>query len=373
MEKAKVYWADFRTTNSESLMQKLVRLVKKAGIETIDFDGKFTAIKLHFGEPGNLAYLRPNYARALSEFIKTAGGRPFLTDCNTLYPGLRKNALDHLDAAFMDGFDPLACGCHVIIGDGLKGTDETYVDFPEGEYITQAKIGHAVMDADVFISLTHFKLHQSTGFGGALKNIGMGCASRAGKMEQHNDGKPEVDEELCVGCGACARECGQDAIEFIKTEDGKRKARIDEEICVGCGRCIGACPKDATHPVGKNTNEILCKKMAEYAAAVVKGRPQFHISLIVDVSPCCDCHAENDAPIIPDVGMFASFDAVALDAACADMTNRQPYLHGTIMDEREHVHNDWFCDVHPTTNWKVQLEHAEKVGMGVRDYELIKL
>ena len=229
------------------------------------------------------------------------------------------------------------------------------------------------MDADVFISLTHFKLHQSTGFGGALKNIGMGCASRAGKMEQHNDGKPEVDEELCVGCGACARECGQDAIEFIKTEDGKRKARIDEEICVGCGRCIGACPKDATHPVGKNTNEILCKKMAEYAAAVVKGRPQFHISLVVDVSPFCDCHAENDAPIIPDVGMFASFNAVALDAACADMTNRQPYLHGTIMDECEHVHNDWFCDVHPTTNWKVQLEHAEKVGMGVCDYELIKI
>ena len=278
-----------------------------------------------------------------------------------------------VETVHMDGFDPLVCGCHVIIGDGLKGTDETYVDFPEGEYIKQAKIGHAVMDADVFISLTHFKLHESTGFGGTIKNIGMGCASRAGKMEQHNDGKPEVDEELCVGCGACARECGQDAIEFIKSEDGKRKARIDEEICVGCGRCIGACPKDATHPVGKNTNEILCKKMAEYAAAVVKGRPQFHISLIVDVSPCCDCHAENDAPIIPDVGMFASFDAVALDAACADMTNRQPYLHGTIMDEREHVHNDWFCDVHPTTNWKVQLEHAEKVGMGVRDYELIKL
>jgi len=373
MEKANVYWADFRTTKTESLMQKLVRLVKKAGIETIDFDGKFTAIKLHFGEPGNLAYLRSNYARALSEFIKSIGGRPFLTDCNTLYPGLRKNALDHLDAAFMDGFDPLACGCHVIIGDGLKGTDETYVDFPEGEYITQAKIGHAVMDADVFISLTHFKLHESTGFGGAIKNIGMGCASRAGKMEQHNGGKPEVAEDMCIGCGACARECGQDAIEFIKTEDGKRKARIDEEICVGCGRCIGACPKDATHPVGKNTNEVLCKKMAEYAAAVVKGRPQFHISLIVDVSPFCDCHAENDAPIIPNVGMFASFDAVALDAACADMTNRQPYLHGTIMDERKHTHNDWFCDVHPATNWKVQLEHAEKVGMGMRDYELIKI
>jgi uncharacterized Fe-S center protein len=376
MDSSKVYWTDFRTSFNENLPQKLTRLMKTAGIGNIDFDGKFTAIKMHFGEPGNLAYLRPNYARTVADLVKKLGGRPFLTDCNTLYPGLRKNALDHLDAAFLDGFDPLVTGCHVIIGDGLKGTDETLVDFPEGEYVKQAKIGHAVMDADVFISLTHFKLHEATGYGGAIKNIGMGCGSRAGKMEQHNAGKPDIDRNLCIGCGACARSCGQNAITLRVPDgsaDGKKKAFIDQNICVGCGRCIGACPKDATHPCGNNTNEVLCRKMAEYAAAVVKGRPQFHIALIMDVSPYCDCYNVNDAPVIADIGMFASFDAVALDQACADMVNRQPYLHNSIMDEREHTHHDWSMDVHPETDWNAQLDQAQKVHMGTRAYELIKV
>lgn len=376
MDSSKVYWTDFRTSFNENLPQKLTRLMKTAGIGNIDFDGKFTAIKMHFGEPGNLAYLRPNYARTVADLVKKLGGRPFLTDCNTLYPGLRKNALDHLDAAFLDGFDPLVTGCHVIIGDGLKGTDETLVDFPEGEYVKQAKIGHAVMDADVFISLTHFKLHEATGYGGAIKNIGMGCGSRAGKMEQHNAGKPDIDRSLCIGCGACARSCGQNAITLKVPDgssDGKKKAFIDQNICVGCGRCIGACPKDATHPCGNNTNEVLCRKMAEYAAAVVKGRPQFHIALIMDVSPYCDCYNVNDAPVIADIGMFASFDAVALDQACADMVNKQPYLHNSIMDEREHTHHDWSMDVHPETDWNAQLDQAQKVHMGTRSYELIKV
>lgn len=373
---SKVFWTDFRADWRENLPQKLTRLAKTAGIGTIDFNGKYTAIKMHFGEPGNLAFLRPNYAKAVADLVKSMGGRPFLTDCNTMYPGLRKNALDHLDAAYMNGFTPLTTGCHVIIGDGLKGTDETYVPLPNGEYVKEAKIGRAVMDADVFISLTHFKLHEATGYGGAIKNIGMGCGSRAGKMEQHAAGKPEVAVNLCVGCGSCARACGQDAITIKVPDgsaDGRKKAVINYEKCVGCGRCIGACPKDATHPGANNTNEILCRKMAEYAYAVVKDRPQFHISLIMDVSPFCDCYASNDSPVIADVGMFASFDAVALDQACADAVNAQPYLHGTIMDEREHTHHDWSMDVHPETNWNAQLEQAEKMGMGTRQYELIKV
>ena len=174
MQEAKVYFADFRTTLTENLQQKLTRLMTAAGMGEIDFDRKFTAIKIHFGEPGNLAFLRPNWAKTVADFVRARGGKPFLTDCNTLYVGGRKNALDHIDSAYLNGFTPFSTGCHVIIGDGLKGSDEAYVPVEGGEYVKQAKIGQAIMDADVFISLTHFKGHEQAGFGGCLKNVGMG-------------------------------------------------------------------------------------------------------------------------------------------------------------------------------------------------------
>ena len=208
----------------------------------------------------------------------------------------------------------------------------------------------------------------------------MGGGSRAGKMEQHNAGKPEVDQSLCIGCGICAKSCAQNAIEFFDgngvrcEKPGKAcKARINCEKCVGCGRCIGACNQDATHPVESNSIELLNRKMAEYAAAIVKGRPQFHISLVVDVSPFCDCYALNDAPVIPDVGMFASFDAVALDQACADAMLKQPILPNTVMDNIKIVNKDPSMSLHAGTDWKIQLEQAEKVGMGSRSYELIEI
>ena len=194
MEKSKVYFTTMKTSFSENLPQKLERLIKTAGIGNIDFSNKYTAIKMHFGEPGNLAYLRPNYAAVVVKVIKELGGKAFLTDCNTLYVGGRKNALDHIDAAYQNGFSPFSTGCHVIIADGLKGTDEELVPVEGGEYVKEAKIGRAIMDADVFITLSHFKGHEATGFGGALKNIGMGCGSRAGKMEMHNAGKPYVEQ-----------------------------------------------------------------------------------------------------------------------------------------------------------------------------------
>ena len=205
MEKSKVYFTDMHTHNSISLPDKLKKLIKKAGIGTIDMEDKFVAIKIHFGEPGNLAFLRPNFAKAVADVVKEQKGLPFLTDCNTLYVGRRKHALEHIDAAYENGFSPFSTGCNVIIADGLKGTDEVDVPVAGGELVKEAKIGRAIMDADVFLSLSHFKGHECTGFGGAIKNIGMGCGSRAGKMEQHNSGKPEIDPDLCRGCGACNR------------------------------------------------------------------------------------------------------------------------------------------------------------------------
>ena len=321
MEASTVYYTDFRCPVGTSLTEKLRRLCIAAGIKSIDMDGKFVAIKMHFGELGNLAFLRPNYAKVVADLCKEQGGQPFLTDCNTLYPGSRKNALEHLSCAQENGFWPMTTGCQIIIGDGLRGTDELEVPVPNGEYCKTAKIGRAIMDADIFISLTHFKGHEATGFGGAIKNIGMGCGSRAGKMEQHSSGKPAVQEELCRGCHRCAKECGSDAIRYNENN----KAVIDYEKCKGCGRCIGACNFDAIYSIDSSANEELDRKMAEYAAAVCADRPCFHISLVQDISPNCDCHGENDAPILPDIGMFASFDPVALDQACADAClNAQP-------------------------------------------------
>ena len=368
MSASKVYFTDLRTSFNENLPQKLERLIKTAGIGQIDFNNKFAAIKIHFGEPGNLAYLRPNYAAVVVKVIKELGGKPFLTDCNTLYVGGRKNALDHMDAAYTNGFSPFSTGCHVIIADGLKGTDEALIPVEGGTYVKEAKIGRAIMDADIFITLSHFKGHECTGFGGALKNIGMGCGSRAGKMEMHSAGKPYVKQELCVGCGRCVKICAHDAPHIVD-----RKSSIDQNKCVGCGRCIGVCPTDAVRAAEDESNDILNCKIAEYSKAVVSGRPQFHISLVIDVSPYCDCHAENDVPIVPDVGMFASFDPVALDQACADAVNRQPVMPNSHLAEMPQEHHDHFTDSSPATNWKSCLEHAEKIGLGTREYELIKI
>ena len=367
---SKVYFADLRADVHENLQQKLTRLMKTAGMGDIDFRDKFVAIKLHFGEPGNLAFLRPNWARTVADFVKERGGKPFLTDCNTLYVGGRKNALDHMDSAMLNGFNPMTTGCQIIIGDGLKGSDEVEVPVVGGEYVKNAKIGRAIMDADVFISLTHFKGHEEAGFGGCLKNIGMGCGSRAGKMEQHNAGKPHVAQKYCIGCGQCRKICAHGAPII---ENGK--AHIDHDKCVGCGRCIAVCPKNAVQINWDETTINLNRKIAEYTKAVVDGRPCFHISLVIDVSPNCDCRPENDMAIVPNVGMFASFDPVALDMACVDAVNAQTPLRGSAADDahaKAHVH-DHFQRLHPDTNWRSCLEHGEKIGIGTREYELIKI
>ena len=374
MEKAKVYFTDFRTVAyGDGLPAKLKKLMRRAGVGTIDMEGKFVAIKMHFGELGNISYLRPNYAKAVADLVKEEGGKPFLTDCNTMYPGSRKNALEHLYCAWENGFTPMTVGCPVLIGDGLKGTDDIAVPVVGGEYVKEAKIGRAVMDADVFISLSHFKGHETTGFGGAIKNIGMGCGSRAGKAEQHSNGKPSIDAARCRGCRKCRRECANDGLVF-DAETGKMT--VDLAHCVGCGRCLGACNFDAIEFREDDAVEVLNRRMAEYAKAVVDGRPHFHVSLIVDVSPYCDCHGENGAPILPNIGMFASFDPLALDQACADACLAANPLPGSRLSDNMARQGfvdlgDHFRNTTPESDWESCLVHAEKIGLGTREYELI--
>ncbi len=367
MAASKVYFTDMRCKVGTSLLEKLDKLIRAAGIETINFENKFVAIKLHFGEPGNLSFLRPNFARVVADRVKALGGRPFLTDCNTLYVGRRKHALEHMDAANENGFFPLSTGCQIIIADGLKGTDDVEVPLEGCTEFKSALIGRAIMDADIFISLTHFKGHEMTGFGGTIKNIGMGCGSRAGKMAMHCLGKPTIDPEKCRGCRTCSRFCGQSAISY--GED--HKAVINHDLCVGCGRCIATCNFDAISNATDADSGILNRRMAEYTKAVVQGRPCFHISIVNQVSPCCDCHGENDAAVVPDIGMFASFDPVALDKACIDAVNAAPVIASSVLGQCDHGHHDHFTSIHPTTDWRSQIKHAEAIGLGSSEYELI--
>lgn len=361
---SKVYFADLHVVWGDSLLMKFERLLRGSGLAEMDLDRKFVAIKTHFGEPGNMSVLRPNYAKIVADLVKEKGGFPFLTDSNMLYVGRRKHALEHMDAAYENGYTPMTVGCNIIIGDGLKGSDDVEVPV-NGDHIKSAKIGRAVMDADVVISLNHFKGHELTGFGGAIKNIGMGAASRAGKMEMHCAGKPEVDQEKCTGCRKCLNACAHGAIEVGK------KANIDATKCVGCGRCIASCSYDAISAANDESNDILNRKIVEYTAAVVTNRPCFHITLAVDISPMCDCHADNDIPIVPSIGMFASADPVAIDKACADAVNSKPIVPGSVLDGIES--KDRFTDTHPATDWRSTIEHAVRMKIGSADYEIIEI
>lgn len=367
MKKSTVYFADFRCSESENLQAKFTRLMATSGMGNIDFKDKFVAIKIHFGEAGNLSYLRPNWARTVVDFIRARGGRPFLTDANTLYVGMRRHALDHLQVAYENGFSPFSTGCHVIIADGLKGTDDVTVPLPDGKYVKEAFIARAIADADVIISLSHFKCHEMTGIGGALKNLGMGCGSRAGKKAMHSSVKPEVDAAKCVGCGRCTHECAHAAC----TVKG-RKASIDQKKCVGCGRCIGACNRDAIACALDAPCTAVQGKIAEYAAAVVRGKESFHLSFVNQVSTHCDCHGMNDAPIVADIGMLASADPVAIDLAAAELVNAQPALPGSALEGLK-AGDDKFTAMHPVTRWREAIEEGERMGLGTSNYTLKKI
>ena len=370
MESSEVYFTDMRTTPSLNLLKKLERLVKAAGFEKIDFSRKMTAIKVHFGEPGNLAYLRPNFAARVAEMIREKGGKPYLTDCNTLYHGERSCAPDHLEAAFSNGYNPLSAGCHVVIGDGIKGTDYREVEV-NLEHTAKAMIGTAIADADIIISLNHFKGHEQTGFGGALKNLGMGCASVGGKLFLHSGNPPVIYRKNCTGCNMCVINCAHDAVHL--GED--RIAIIDNSKCTGCGQCVAVCQFDSARVQWSSEGDTLSKKIAEYAYAAVRGKPALHVNFIMDVSPDCDCWGHNDRPIVENIGILASADPVALDRASADMVTDAPAARH-LRDEQNNNDlsgADKFRMVHGNTDWNTALLHGEKIKLGSVSYKLTKI
>jgi hypothetical protein len=364
-----VHCADLRAGPRENLHDKLERLLEETGLAGIVSPGDLTAIKLHFGERGGHAYLRPTFVRRIVDRIHTLGGKPFLTDSSTLYPGQRKEAVSALSCAIQHGFAYAVVNAPLLMCDGLRGHSARRVAIP-GELLQSVDIGLEILEADALVVLSHFKCHELTGFGGALKNLGMGCSSRSGKLEQHSTVAPLVSAEHCTVCGACLKACAHAAIEGT---DGK--ARIDSERCTGCGRCIAVCEPKAIRIQWNEQAPLVMKKMAEYALGAVSGKDGkvLFVNFVTQVSPACDCYGFSDAPIVPDLGILASTDPVALDQACADLVIAARGLPGTAMVHGHEPGGDKFRGVHPEIDWEITLAHAETLGLGQRAYRLQRL
>ncbi len=366
---SKVYFIDLRANVQNNLMSKLAGMLGQAGLAGVIKPRDLAAVKLHFGELGNTAFIRPIFLRTIVAEIKKAGGVPFLTDANTLYAGTRSDTPHHLTTAIQNGFAYAVVDAPLVIADGLRGKSEAALPI-YGKHFESAFIGREIVEADTLISVAHFKGHELSGFGGTLKNIGMGAASRKGKLAMHSTVSPQVKAENCIGCGECVEHCSQHALSLVD-----EKAIVDEERCIGCGECILICSNAAIAISWDQEIPTFLEGMVEYAAAVLKqkaGKALF-LNFITDVSPACDCYPANDAPIVKNIGILASTDPIAIDQASVDLVNAEPGLSNTRLKSNMEAGADKFKGLYPKVDWQIQLEYGEKMGMGQRAYELIKL
>ncbi len=364
-----VYLMDLRSTPKENLFGKLERLLDAAGIESVISKRDLGGGKIHFGELGNTAYIRPVFLQKIVERIKAHAGKPFLTDANTLYAGTRGDAVSHLTTAIRNGFAYSVVDAPLIIADGMRGKTETAVAVNRKRF-QEVYIGTEIVNADALISVAHFKGHELSGFGGAIKNLGMGCASRKGKLAQHSTVSPKINDEKCVGCGECEDHCSQQALAVVDA-----KAELNRESCIGCGECILICPNEAVEIQWDQSIPIFLENMVEYTEGVIKGKEgkSLYLNFITNISPACDCCGYNDAPIVGDIGIVASTDPVAIDQASADLVNGEPALPGTCLKTHRGAGEDKFKGLYPKVDWPIQLEYAEEIGLGTRQYDLKRI
>ncbi len=367
---ADVFFIDLETTSKENLPQKLSRLVEKAGIENILNKNDLTAVKIHFGEQGNTAYIRPVFIRTIIRTIKKYKAGPFLTDANTLYVGTRSDSISHIHTAIENGFSYSSMDATpIIIADGLRGKNETKINVGQ-KNCKHVYIGSEIIDADALVSVAHFKGHELSGFGGTLKNLGMGCASRRGKLDQHSNVSPKIKRKTCIGCAECEKHCPAGAIHLEE-----KKAYLDKNKCIGCAECIVRCPTESVNINWNQTVPVFLEKMMEHTFGVLKNKEKkaFFINFITDITPKCDCLSYSESPIVNNVGVLASIDPVAIDQASADLVNQQKALPGTLLETNLNPGEDKFKGLYPSVDWEHQLDYAQKIGLGTREYNLVKL
>ena len=376
--KSPVFFSDLKVESKKTLLDKLDIL-----LDRVDLKGKIrgkdlVAIKLHFGEKGNTAYVRPIFLRRVVDRVKQYKGKPFLTDTNTLYVGTRSEAVSHLTTALENGFTESVVNAPILIADGLRGNSAVKVRIDKPIFKT-VNIAREIYMADGLIAVTHFKGHELSGFGGTLKNLGMGCASRQGKLSQHSNISPRVNEKACKGCETCLSGCAQEAISMrplqSKVETKHSVAFIDPKKCVGCGECILTCPTGAIQIQWNETIPIFQKKMVEYAYGAVQNKKErvLCLNFLTQISPACDCNAYSETPIVNDIGILSSEDPVAIDQASVDLVNAQEGNRSSKLLGAWKPGEDKFRAIYPEVDWNIQLAYAEEIGLGTRKYELIRI
>lgn len=365
--KNKVLFADMRTSTKKNLFDKLNLLLEGVDIKSRIKEKSLIAIKLHFGERGNTAFVSPIFVRTIVDKVKHYKGKPFITDTNTLYLGDRCEAVSHLTLATHHGYSYSVVNAPLIIADGIRGSTSVKVRIDKPIF-KEVSVGAELFHADNIISVAHFKCHDLTGFGGTLKNLGMGGASRQGKLFQHSNISPNVDRKLCKGCGDCIEICPQNAISLMN-----KISNIDQEKCIGCAECITICPQEAIKIQWNETSINFQNKMVEHACGVLNGKQgrAIFLNFLMNISPACDCYGHADAPIVPNIGILASTDPVSIDQASVELVNQEIGIKNSALKCNFKKGEDKFRGLYPEIDWKIQLDYAEKLGLGYREYKLI--